>query len=291
LPPPSPVPLQLFEKVLVGVPTSADDDGDGVVDTIDVGNGAFDDHAGTTGTIVDWAGLTVSVADATYPDGVRVTTGPGTGHATLATCAGFPVEVAAGSEVVITCGSVTVHVFTGAATVVLGGGTTVVSVPAGAVAKVSDAGGGAYRVDNLGTVAVTVTVDGLFSTVGAGSTSTVKTWHFAGFSTPVDNAPVVNVGKAGRGVPLRWRLLDSTGRPVTNLATARLTVTSLSCATGTSVDQLEESTAGASGLLNLGNGSYQINWLTPSSYAQSCKTLHLDLGEGVTRNALFRFER
>jgi hypothetical protein len=48
--------------------------------------------------------------------------------------------------------------------------------------------------------------------------------------------------------------------------------------------------AGSSGLLNLGNGYYQLNWKSPATYAGSCKTLHLNLG-GVAHDALFQFTK
>jgi hypothetical protein len=116
-------------------------------------------------------------------------------------------------------------------------------------------------------------------------------YRFEGFSTPVDNGGVVNIVKAGRAVPLKWRLLDANGAPVTNLSEVGISVASLSCAKGTSEDLLEEDSPGGSGLQNLGNGYYQLNWKTPSSYASSCKTLRLDLGEGTYRTALFMFTK
>ena len=66
---------------------------------------------------------------------------------------------------------------------------------------------------------------------------------------------------------------------------------SLSCSLGTTADLLEEVAAGGSGLQNLGDGYYQLNWKTPKTYADSCKTLKLDLGDGVTHDALFKFTR
>jgi len=94
-------------------------------------------------------------------------------------------------------------------------------------------------------------------------------------------------------VPLKWRLTDADGAPVTNLMSVTATAVSLSCAVGTTPDQLEEYAAGASGLQNLGNGYYQFNWTTPASYANSCKTLKLNLGEGAGREhtALFQFKK
>jgi Tol biopolymer transport system component len=267
-----------------------DADGDGVVDTIDTGVGSFDDGAGSFGSIVDAGGLTVLVEDALAPDGVRITVGSGPGEASFSAC-GVTLTVSAGSEVVVTCGSIKVQVVTGAARVVLGGGLVVVSVPTGVTAKVTDTGNGGFSVQNLGGGNVTVIVDGLIANISSGATSTVKTWDFQGFSQPVDNLPTLNVVKAGQAVPLKWRLVNATGQPVTDLATARLTVSSLSCSLGVSTDQLEEVAAGGSGLLNLGDGNYQLNWKTDKSYANTCKTLHLEIGDGVTHDALFKLTR
>ena len=46
-----------------------------------------------------------------------------------------------------------------------------------------------------------------------------------------------------------------------------------------------------SSLQNLGDGFYQYNWATPKSYANSCKTLQLDLSEGLYRTAAFQFTK
>jgi hypothetical protein len=41
---------------------------------------------------------------------------------------------------------------------------------------------------------------------------------------------------------------------------------------------VEEYAAGSSGLQNLGDGYYQFNWKTPTSYAGSCKSIKLVFG-------------
>jgi hypothetical protein len=81
------------------------------------------------------------------------------------------------------------------------------------------------------------------------------------------------------------------GAPVTSLATAKLTVQSLACPGLATPDQVEEYTTGSTGLINLGDGNYQLNWQTPPAYANSCKTLRLDIGDGVLHSALFRFTK
>ena len=272
-------------------PPDPDADGDGVDDSIDIGVGQFDDGGGTAGSITDRAGLDVTVADVVAPDGVRITVGAGAGKVTLSVCGGFTLKVSAGSEVIVTCGSVKVEVVQGQAEVVLGGGLTVVSVPAGVTARVSQNPNGSYAVQNLGGGNLTVTVDGVATTVAAGQTKSVMALDFQGFTSPVDNPNVLNVVNSGQAVPLKWRLVRPDGSPYTTLTAASLTVSSLACSAGSTPDQLEEVAPGGSGEQNLGNGYYQLNWKTPKTYANSCKALHLDLGEGVTRNAYFKFPK
>jgi hypothetical protein len=156
-------------------PPDPDADDDGVADAIQVAPGAFDDGAGTSGAIVDAAGLEVLVEDADdMTDGVKITVGPGSGKATFSIC-GFTVRVSAGSEVVITCGSVTVEVVEGSAEIALDDPNVVVSVPEGGSAKVTDDGGTFFTVQNLGGTDLTVTADGTSTTVPAGETTSVST--------------------------------------------------------------------------------------------------------------------
>jgi hypothetical protein len=155
----------------ITAPPDPDADDDGVDDSIDTGAGAFDDGSGTSGSIVDTAGLAVFVED--DADGVRITVGPGSGKATFTIC-GFTVKVSAGSEVIVSCASVIVEVVQGSAEVVLGGGNVVIAVPEGGVAEVSEDGGTFFTVENLGSTDVSVTVDGEETTLPAGDTTSVS---------------------------------------------------------------------------------------------------------------------
>ena len=117
-------------------------------------------------------------------------------------------------------------------------------------------------------------------------------YGFVGFTSPVDNPGLENVAKAGQAIPLKWRLVDANNSPVINLTSAKVTVTDNGCTLGATQDQLEEYASGSSGLQNLGGGYYQLNCKTPTTYAKSCKTMKLDLGEGNNnRSALFQFTR
>jgi hypothetical protein len=118
-------------------------------------------------------------------------------------------------------------------------------------------------------------------------------YNFGGFEPPVDSLPALNTANSGQAIPLKWRITDAAGNPVTDLASVVVVAASLSCPLGTTPDQVEEYAPGASGLKNQGNGNYQFNWKTPKSYASSCKMLKLDLGEGpgMERTADFEFAR
>jgi len=129
------------------------------------------------------------------------------------------------------------------------------------------------------TISVRVTDDDGDSHVKT-HTLTVK-YNFDGFYAPVDRPNTLNLSKAGQAIPLKWRLTDATGAPVTNLAAVTVQAVNLGCNLGDTADNIEEYAAGASGLQNLGNGNYQFNWKTPAGYAGSCKSIKLVFGAGA----------
>jgi hypothetical protein len=156
-----------------------------------------------------------------------------------------------------------------------------------------------FYVGTVGAVAATACPTGT-TTLQEGATSQescvpVIAYQFTGFSSPINGGGVLNQVKAGQTVPLKWRLTTTDGLPVTDLdpADVKVTVTALSCSVGSNVDAVEEYSTGSSGLQNLGDGYYQWNWKTAKTYAGSCKTMTLSLGEsnGATHDALFKFIR
>ncbi|HEU0306371.1 MAG TPA: PxKF domain-containing protein, partial [Lysobacter sp.] len=113
-------------------------------------------------------------------------------------------------------------------------------------------------------------------------------YGFAGFNSPVQNPPVLNVIKAGRSIPFRWRVVDAQGAPVSNLASATVAATAISCPAAT--ENRISSYGGNNGQLqNLGNGYYQLDWAAASSLRNSCRRLDLNLGDGQVRSAQFKF--
>jgi hypothetical protein len=138
-------------------------------------------------------------------------------------------------------------------------------------------------------VACTAT-DNAGNSANANASYTVQ-FGFAGFDSPVMNDGFLNVARAGRSIALKWRLLDAGGSPVTTLSSVQVTAVNFACSVEETANNLEEYAAGSSGLQNLGDGYYQYNWASSKSYAGSCKTLRLNLGEGGFRTALFQFTR
>jgi hypothetical protein len=129
--------------------------------------------------------------------------------------------------------------------------------------------------------------------------ATITGYYFRGFGIPL-NLGLLNVAKAGRAIPLKWQIFDFNAAPVLDLdpAVVKLSSVAIPCeASGGSTDTVEEYATGASGLQNLGDATYQINWATLKSYAGSCRRLQLDLGErnpdGTVfyRTADFQFTR
>jgi hypothetical protein len=98
----------------------------------------------------------------------------------------------------------------------------------------------------------------------------------------------VNSASAGRTIPLKWRLTDASGNPITSLASVSVTSLVGGCSAGAPADSVEEYTSTATGLQNLGDGYYQYNWKTEKSWS-GCRTLRLDLGGGQMVTALFQF--
>jgi hypothetical protein len=117
----------------------------------------------------------------------------------------------------------------------------------------------------------------------------------AGLDAPLDLGNVLNAAKAGQMIPLKWRLLDSAGNPVTNLdpASVTMTISSYACPSSAAVDAIETYASGTSVLQNLGDGYYQMNWKTLSSYSSSCKKLTLKIGSWSDDgfSALFWFKK
>lgn len=119
-------------------------------------------------------------------------------------------------------------------------------------------------------------------------------YTFEGFFSPIENSPVVNQAKAGQAIPVKWRITDKSGLPISDSASfISITSYSVSCAefagdpTSTVVEELA---AGSSGLQYLGDGWWQFNWKTSKTYRGQCRVMKLTLDDKSEHTASFSFE-
>jgi hypothetical protein len=122
----------------------------------------------------------------------------------------------------------------------------------------------------------------------SGSASYRVVYGFNGFASPVQNPSVLNVVKAGRSIPLRWRVVDAQGAPVDTLTSAALRAVPIACPNATE-NRITSYGSGNGQLQNLGNGYYQLDWAAANSLRGACRSLDLDLGDGELHSALFKF--
>jgi len=267
-----------------------DADNDGVSNAIDAGAG-WNDGAGTSGVITNANGLSAVVLDAPAPAGVTIYV-PSVGpvRAMTASTCGVSVEIDAGTAATLTCGSITAQVATGQVRVRLSS-DTFVTIPAGATAKIDVATDGTFTVGNVVGSGVSVTVEAATTALVAGAAPrSFAAWTFVWLSPHAPNS-TRNTAKAGKALALRWIVLDSKLRPVDSVQRVTLrVVTAAACPRGRVVpDGAPVTITRDNGLRYLGLGIYVASWTPPKSLKGSCKELRLDLTEGVTRSALFRF--
>ncbi|MFF2388537.1 PxKF domain-containing protein [Agromyces sp. NPDC058104] len=113
-------------------------------------------------------------------------------------------------------------------------------------------------------------------------------YDFDGFFRPVDMGGVVNSVKAGSAVPMKFSLGGDQGLDIIADGYPKVVFTACGAA---AVDAIETTvTAGGSSLsYDAVTGQYVYVWKTQKSWAGTCGTFELQLDDGVTRTAKFKF--
>jgi len=173
-------------------------------------------------------------------------------------------------------------------TLLLNANTTANANGADALSGIAGQQCAALATGSVGNKTVTCTVTDRAGNSASDSANYRVTYGFNGFTSPVQNPSVLNVSKAGRSVPLRWRVVDAQGAPVSNLGTANVGAIAISCPFST--ENRISVYGGSNGQLqNLGNGYYQLDWMGAFSLRGYCRRLELNLGDGEVHPALFKF--
>ena len=130
---------------------------------------------------------------------------------------------------------------------------------------------------------------------GSGAFALQATYAFVGFFQPVENMPVLNTGKAGRTIPVKWQLKNASGGFVSSLAAVvnnPLQYRQIHCDTSAPQDPLPADTSGSSGLrYDAGSGQYIFTWQTSGSFANKCYELLLDLDDGTQHVTRYKFTK
>jgi hypothetical protein len=128
----------------------------------------------------------------------------------------------------------------------------------------------------------------------------VNPYQFTGFDDPVDMGteatPIVNIGTAGRNIPLKWHLSDANGGYVSDSTKFNVIIDGpqKSCDAAAS-DELEayDPATTTPGLSYQGNGLWHYNWKTlkTTSFIGKCYNVYLVFDNEVTTPiARFKFK-
>jgi Tol biopolymer transport system component len=125
--------------------------------------------------------------------------------------------------------------------------------------------------------------------IGSLERTYVVQYPFNGFFAPVDNEPVLNVVKAGSGVPVVFSLGGNQGLDI--FASGYPKSQTIACDASAPADGIESTvSAGGSSLsYNASTGRYTYVWKTDKSWIGTCRALIVKTKDGVTHRADFKF--
>jgi len=142
----------------------------------------------------------------------------------------------------------------------------------------------------VGTTTVNATADdGNGHTATCSFTVTVQ-YNFAGFFPPVANLPTLNIVQAGRAVPVKFSLSGNKGLGI--FAAGSPSSGPIPCNSSDPATVLEETvTAGGSSLsYDPLTDQYIYVWKTEPGWAGTCRQLVVQLNDGSTHRANFKFK-
>ena len=128
--------------------------------------------------------------------------------------------------------------------------------------------------------------------------SVALSYSFGGFLSPVDKLPTRNVVKAGRAIPVKFRLGGYQGMAIFGGAgadhpTIDGPVSSNTSCSPAGTDTIEQTvTAGSSALTyDAATDTYSYVWKTVATWAGKCRTFELNLADGSAHQVVFQFNK
>ena len=122
-----------------------------------------------------------------------------------------------------------------------------------------------------------------------GVASETRPFEFAGFFAPVDPEPTVNVVKAGRTVPVTFSLGGDRGLDVLGGAPSSERHACLRRAPTDAVEWTVKGPGGGQLTYDAATDRYTYAWGTSKGFADQCRTFTLELSDGTTHTAEFKF--
>jgi len=145
----------------------------------------------------------------------------------------------------------------------------------------------ALTANGVGTVSYTCSATDNAGNTAFDTKSYRVVYGLGGFLAPVQAAPAVNGGHAGRAYPLKWQLTDASGDylgALSSVTSIRYQAASCS-AFGAAASPVDADTTGASGLRYDATGqTFVYTWSTPRSPGCYVVSVTLDSGQVVQAN-------
>ncbi len=115
-------------------------------------------------------------------------------------------------------------------------------------------------------------------------------YDFRGFMGQVDNQPVLNIAIAGKVIPIKFSLVGNKGLDI--FASGSPTVQKVFCPITATKNVVEKYTTLATPPLsyNTAKDKYKFTWQTEAAWAGTCQLFTIELNDGTTHTALFKFK-
>jgi len=127
-----------------------------------------------------------------------------------------------------------------------------------------------------------------YSTISAVIVNVI--YDFRGFLGQVDNQPVLNIAIAGKVIPVKFSLVGNKGLDI--FAAGSPTVEKVFCPITATKNVVEKYVTLATPALsyNAAKDKYKFTWQTEAAWAGTCQLFTIELNDGTTHTALFKFK-